>query len=170
MPRFVLLEHVWNGVHWDFMLEDGDVLRTWAIDAPIVAGQDLPARALADHRRIYLEYEGEISGNRGCVRRVDAGTYRTLVWSADRVRVELAGSQLVGEVDLRASGVCVGRDRRRGSSAWEISTEAPCGTAGWAGGTPLSPDPSGRRAGSGRGGSEVPRVARPLARDSAYNA
>ena len=47
MPRFVLLEHVWNGVHWDFMLEAGEVLRTWAIDAPIVAGQDLPARALA---------------------------------------------------------------------------------------------------------------------------
>ena len=38
MPRFVLLEHVWNGVHWDFMLEAGDVLRTWAIDQPIVAG------------------------------------------------------------------------------------------------------------------------------------
>ncbi len=65
MPRFVLLEHVWNGVHWDFMLEHGEVLRTWAIDSPIVAGQDLPARALPDHRRIYLEYEGEISGNRG---------------------------------------------------------------------------------------------------------
>ena len=46
MPRFVLLEHVWNGVHWDLMLEHGDVLRTWAIDSPIVAGIDLPARAL----------------------------------------------------------------------------------------------------------------------------
>ncbi len=60
MPRFVVLEHVWNGVHWDFMLECGEVLRTWAIDAPIVAGQrPVPARALADHRRIYLDYEGE---------------------------------------------------------------------------------------------------------------
>ena len=78
MPRFVVLEHVWNGVHWDFMLERGEVLRTWAIDAPIVAGQDLPARALADHRLIYLDYEGEVSGQRGSVRRVDAGTYRTI--------------------------------------------------------------------------------------------
>jgi hypothetical protein len=104
MPRFALLEHVWNGVHWDFMLECGEVVRTWAIDAPIVLGQDLPARALLDHRRIYLDYEGTVSGNRGCVRRVDTGTFRTLVWSADHVRVELAGSQLVGEVDLRESG------------------------------------------------------------------
>ena len=104
MPRFVLLEHTWNGVHWDFMLECGAALRTWAIDRPIVAGQDLPARALSDHRRIYLDYEGEIPGNRGQVRRVETGTYRTVLWTANRVRVELAGSQLVGEVDLRESG------------------------------------------------------------------
>jgi DNA polymerase Ligase (LigD) len=101
MPRFVLLEHHWDGVHWDFMLEAGEVLRTWAIDAPIVAGVDLPARAIADHRRLYLEYEGVISGNRGRVRRLDEGTYRVLLWSAEHIRVELAGSQLVGEVELR---------------------------------------------------------------------
>ena len=74
MARFVLLEHVWNGVHWDLMLEHGEVLRTWAIDSPVVAGRDLPARALADHRRLYLDYEGEISGDRGHVRRIDTGT------------------------------------------------------------------------------------------------
>jgi DNA polymerase Ligase (LigD) len=101
MPRFVLLEHLWDGVHWDLMLEVGEVLHTWAIDAPIVAGVDLPARAIADHRRLYLEYEGEISGNRGRVRRLDEGTYRVLLWSAEHIRVELAGSQLVGEVELR---------------------------------------------------------------------
>lgn len=100
MPRFVLLEHFWDGVHWDLMLEAGEVLRTWAIDSPIVAGVDLPARAIGDHRRLYLEYEGEISGNRGRVRRLDEGTYRILVWSPDHVRVVLTGSQLVGEVEL----------------------------------------------------------------------
>ncbi len=69
-------------------------------------GRDLPARSLAEHRKIYLEYEGEIAGNRGSVRRVDEGTYRVLEWSENHVRVELAGTQLVGEVDLRrdASG------------------------------------------------------------------
>jgi hypothetical protein len=101
MPRFVVLEHDWNGVHWDFMLEDGEVLRTWAIDAPIVADRELPARALGDHRQIYLEYEGEVSGQRGRVRRVDSGSYRALVWTADRVHVKLEGAQLVGEVELR---------------------------------------------------------------------
>ena len=27
MARFVVLEHTWEGVHWDFMLEVGEVLR-----------------------------------------------------------------------------------------------------------------------------------------------
>jgi hypothetical protein len=104
MPRFVLLEHLWNGVHWDFMLERGEILRTWAIDAPVVSGRDLPARALGDHRRIYLEYEGEISGGRGQVRRLDSGTYQAVVWSAERVQIEVAGAQLAGEVELRLVG------------------------------------------------------------------
>jgi hypothetical protein len=101
MPRFVLLEHRWDGLHWDFMLEHGDVLRTWAIDAPVVPDADLPARALPDHRRIYLEYQGEISGNRGVVRRVAEGFYTAEVWEEGRVRVRLHGTQLVGDVEIR---------------------------------------------------------------------
>lgn len=104
MPRFVLLEHSWNGVHWDFMLEsaDGRVLHTWAIDAPVVPEHDLPARRLADHRTAYLDHEGEVSGGRGVVRRVDCGEYEVVEWADDRVRVRLDGAQLVGLVELRA--------------------------------------------------------------------
>ncbi len=115
MPRFVLLEHLHDGAHWDFMLETDEVLRTWAIDAPIVAGVDLPARALGDHRRLYLEYEGEISGDRGTVRRLAEGTYRVLVWSAEHVRVELSGPPRVGEVELCRVGTGSG-----GETSWNF--------------------------------------------------
>jgi hypothetical protein len=108
MSRFVLLEHTWNGVHWDFMLEVGEVLRTWAIDSPIVLGESLKARALNDHRKFYLDYEGPISGDRGSVRRVDTGTFRVLIWDQDHVRVEVRGSQLVGDIDLRRIGALSG--------------------------------------------------------------
>src|SRR5262249_39168258 len=101
MPRFVLLEHRWDGVHWDLMLEHGAVLRTWAIDATTEAAVGLPSRALQEHRRIYLEYEGEVSGKRGTVRRADEGVYTALVWEAGRVLVRVQRNQLVGEVEIR---------------------------------------------------------------------
>jgi hypothetical protein len=102
---FVLLEHRWDGVHWDLMLDVGDVLKTWAIDTEVVAGVDLPARALGDHRRLYLDYEGAISGGRGSVRRIDRGDYTPLVWTPERVRVCFNGAQLVGEAELRRTDV-----------------------------------------------------------------
>src|SRR5438270_13660234 len=98
--RFVVLEHKWNGMHWDFMIEDDGRLRTWAIDAPPVTGKELPARALHDHRLDYLTYEGPVSGGRGSVRRVDGGAFHGLEWGPHRVRGTLAGGQLVGEVVL----------------------------------------------------------------------
>src|SRR5262245_16395103 len=98
--RFVVLEHRWAGVHWDVMLESGGGLRTWAVDAPIEPASGLPARALPDHRLAYLTYEGPVSGGRGEVTRIDSGTYRTLEWSPQRVRVEIRGAQLVGELTL----------------------------------------------------------------------
>lgn len=106
MPRFALLEHHWDGLHWDLLLDAGEALRTWAIDAPIVPDRTLPARALGDHRRVYLEYEGAIDGDRGWVRRVDQGVYEPLVWTPERVRVVLSGAQLVGLAELRSVGEC----------------------------------------------------------------
>lgn len=111
--RFAVLEHTWKDVHWDFLLEDGDALRTWAIDAAIVPGVELPARALPHHRRVYLEYEGPVSGGRGSVRRVAEGTFRVREWGDDRVRVVLAGNQLVGEVVLERAGSAPASDSSR---------------------------------------------------------
>jgi hypothetical protein len=111
MPRFVLLEHRWQGIHWDLMLERDTSLRTWAIDAPIGVGIDLPARSLPDHRRLYLDYEGEVSGGRGTVRRLDQGTYTSLEWEPERIRVVLDGTQLVGEAELCQVGGTSDDDR-----------------------------------------------------------
>src|SRR6185312_13323450 len=98
--RFAILEHRWDGVHWDFLVEEDPSLRSWAIDEKIIEGEDLPARALPAHRRIYLEYEGEVSGGRGMVHRWDGGTCEALEWGEDVVRLEVRGDQLVGLVEL----------------------------------------------------------------------
>ena len=73
MPRFVVLEHNWNGVHWDFMLEAGEVLRTWAIDEPIVSGRDLPARSPGRPSQDLPGIRGRSGATAGRCRRVDPG-------------------------------------------------------------------------------------------------
>lgn len=98
MPRYVILEHQWNGVHYDLMLEDPETgdLRTWAIDEEIQANLELPARALPAHRRIYLDYEGPVSRGRGKVTRIDQGRYKARDWTEDRVEVLLQGERFSG--------------------------------------------------------------------------
>jgi hypothetical protein len=103
MPRFAILEHRWNGVHWDLLFERGETLATWAIDAPMSPGAGQPARALADHRLVYLSYEGPVSGDRGEVRRVAEGTYIERRWEPDEVVLTLSGETLSGELSLRRS-------------------------------------------------------------------
>ncbi len=117
--RFVVLEHRWNGVHWDFMVETrpGGLLRTWAINAEPVPGHDLPARALSDHRRDYLTYEGPVSGDRGVVRRWDEGTCVVAVWEDDRVELTLAGAQLTGPLALWVSPAGAGTSAGAGSAS-----------------------------------------------------
>jgi len=73
--RYVVLHHTgWNEDHFDLMLEadtDGPLL-TWRLDA-----FPAPTRVqlLANHRRDYLTYEGDVSNGRGRVRRVAEGEY-----------------------------------------------------------------------------------------------
>ena len=79
MPRFVILRHDSpRGLHYDFMLESGEVLKTWALPELLVPGVELIAERLPDHRRAYLDYEGPVSGNRGTVERCDQGQYETI--------------------------------------------------------------------------------------------
>jgi hypothetical protein len=96
--RFVLLEHRWQGVHYDLMLEVDGVLKTWKLAEPLQPGPQ-PAEASFDHRLFYLDYEGPIGGNRGEVRRVDSGTYRGAV-TATSVEACLSGAVLAGMLQI----------------------------------------------------------------------
>ena len=105
MPRFVLLLHETpegyaRGTHFDLMLEAEGVLRTWALDALPAAGATVAAERLADHRLAYLDYEGEVAGGRGHVRRVDQGDYTTVEEAPDRILMDICGRQLRGRLML----------------------------------------------------------------------
>src|SRR5437762_283934 len=125
MPRFVLLYHdcLPNYVrppHWDFMLESADMLRTWALEqlphnwlaawsrtaaadprCPSIAdGNAVSVALLGGHRLEYLEFEGSLSGERGSVMRVAAGTYSTEYESADRWQITLSGTEISGQLQI----------------------------------------------------------------------
>ena len=125
MPRFVLLYHdcppdYVRPSHWDFMLETGDVLRTWALEqlpadwqaahartaaaypnCPAIAtANEVAAEQLGDHRHNYLELEGAISGGRGTVVRVAAGTYDGEGRTLSDLKLGLAGEVVSGSIGL----------------------------------------------------------------------
>jgi hypothetical protein len=105
MPRFVVLEHDHPHLHWDFMLEAGGVLRTWRLAEPPAPGHGCAATRLADHRLAYLDYEGQVSGGRGIVRRRERGSFDWLCDESHRTAVRLEGQRLRGVARLaRLSG------------------------------------------------------------------
>jgi hypothetical protein len=106
MARFAILRHEMpgpqrGGVHWDFMLEQDGVLRTWALAEEPAVGREIAAEALGNHRLAYLDYEGPVSDNRGSVSRWDFGQYECQTETADELIVRLQGTRLNGTARLQ---------------------------------------------------------------------
>ena len=74
--KYVVLRHSnIDQPHYDVMFETlpGSMLATWRSAVwPIESAT--PLTRLRDHRRLYLEYEGDLSAHRGSVYRVAEGT------------------------------------------------------------------------------------------------
>jgi hypothetical protein len=100
MPRFVLLEHDHPHLHLDLMFEVGAVLWTWQLGAFPTPDSAVEARRIFDHRLLYLDYEGPISGNRGQVRRLDGGLYEWQEQAPDRLVALVHGARLAGRLEL----------------------------------------------------------------------
>ena len=73
--RFVILEHDHPFLHWDLLLQQGEILAGWRLLTSPATGVWIPSESLSDHRLIYLDYEGPVSRNRGVVTRVAGGEY-----------------------------------------------------------------------------------------------
>lgn len=98
VPRYAILAHDWPQPHWDLFLETGKVLRAWRLLAEPLPGAVVPAEPAADHRLMYLDYEGPVSGDRGTVTRWDAGAFEWVRDEPGHAEVELAGGRLRGRL------------------------------------------------------------------------
>jgi len=108
VSRFVILAHDWPTPHWDLLLEAGPVLKAWRLLADPTGGATVAAWPNYDHRLLYLDYEGPLSGERGSVTRWDAGTYDGELH--DEWTVTLMGTRVAGIASMR-----------RAATGWEFS-------------------------------------------------
>jgi hypothetical protein len=102
--QFVIQEHSRQDepVHWDLMLDAGEVLRTYRLDLPPenVAGQICTATKIHDHPLRFLTYEGSVNKGLGSVKLVDSGTYRLIEDGLESFRLDFNGEILRGEFSL----------------------------------------------------------------------
>jgi hypothetical protein len=105
---FVILQHSgWGEEHFDLLLERGAGLEAWQVAAggaapwDLAVGERLPARPLAEHRRVYLTYEGDVSGGRGTVIRVDEGQWQETARGGEGVELSLEGKRCWGRYAIR---------------------------------------------------------------------
>ena len=90
-------------VHWDFLVSAADdrPLLAWRFEtSPLIATRALRAIELPPHRRLYLEYEGELSRDRGVVRRLERGAAQIESLEARRISVRLEAQQGPRAVEL----------------------------------------------------------------------
>ena len=121
MSRFVILRHevsddTRRGLHWDLMLEDEGVLRTWALAEEPHLEATIDAVQLPDHRMAYLDYEGDVSGGRGRVSKWDVGEYAMRVQDDDCMVIDLNGIRF--SCMIRAARQSCGKE-------WQFTIDKP---------------------------------------------
>ena len=106
---FVIQEHHATALHWDFRLERGGVLVSWAV--PKGLPTDPKTNHLAvhteDHPMEYATFAGEIPAGEyggGAVSIWDRGTYECEKWSDSEVKVVLHGERVSGRYVLFKTG------------------------------------------------------------------
>lgn len=113
---FVIQKHAASRLHYDFRLEMGGVLKSWAVPKgpPYAKGEKHLAVHVEDHPIDYAEFEGIIPQGQyggGTVMVWDIGTYQPLgddaeAYMAEKgvLHLELQGRKLIGEWTLIRTG------------------------------------------------------------------
>jgi bifunctional non-homologous end joining protein LigD len=102
-------EHHARRLHWDFRLERGGVLVSWALPrgVPDDPGENHLAVHTEDHPLEYARFAGEIPRGEyggGSVSIWDHGSYEVLKWTDREVKVRLHGTRVSGGYALFATG------------------------------------------------------------------
>jgi bifunctional non-homologous end joining protein LigD len=112
--RFVIQRHEREGepVHWDLMLESGEILETYRVGVPPEewGKESVKAEKILDHPLKFLSYEGSVNKGKGRVKIADSGTYRLISQNESRLTLDLAGTVLKREFIFSIVGRLVRRE------------------------------------------------------------
>jgi bifunctional non-homologous end joining protein LigD len=102
---FVIQEHHARRLHYDLRLENGGVLKSWAVPKgmPESTSQRRLAVETEDHPIEYANFEGSIPEGQygaGTVKIWDKGHYEAKVWDDDKIEFALNGQRLKGHYIL----------------------------------------------------------------------
>jgi bifunctional non-homologous end joining protein LigD len=141
-PRFVVHEHHAAHLHFDFRLELGGVLRSWAVPKgpSMNPAEKRLAVQVVDHPLEYIDFEGIIPqgmAGAGPVLVWDDGTYELVEQKEDRIVFSLKGKRLQGEFALVK---LKGRGRDRGNDWLLIKKKDEFATETWKMKSGLTPD------------------------------
>ena len=105
LHRFVVQKHQARNLHYDFRLELGGVLRSWAVPKgpPLEPGIRRLAIQVEDHPVDYIDFSGEIPQGEygaGSVEIWDKGEFDLETESADILEFSLRGERLSGRYAL----------------------------------------------------------------------
>lgn len=102
---YVIQKHQATHLHYDFRLEKGGVLKSWAIpkEPPVERGVKRLAVMVEDHPLEYADFEGIIPEGEygaGLVQIWDKGTYDVEKWDENGITVFINGGRLSGRYCL----------------------------------------------------------------------
>jgi uncharacterized damage-inducible protein DinB len=89
--------------HWDLMIEANGSLVTWRLPHDWSNSTAQIVERIPDHRLDFLEWEGELDGNRGSVAQVDRGQIVVHAWSDAEISGFLCGRE--GETLFRIARI-----------------------------------------------------------------
>jgi len=101
--RFVIQEHTTpEGVHWDLMIEKGEVLTTFRLSQSPENARNhaVEATRIFDHPLRFLTYEGPVQKGTGRVRIIERGACRLLDEKENCTALSLQGTLLQGNFTL----------------------------------------------------------------------
>ena len=104
MPIFVVQFHKATHDHYDFRLESGGVLKSWAIpkQPPLGIGLKRLAIQVEDHAKSYANFHGEIKEGygKGTVQIWDKGNYSLESKKPSKIVFNLQGKKMKGKYVL----------------------------------------------------------------------